>query len=57
MKQENGAAVVIRRADRPGGLGWVLMAHAEIYREQLGWDELTNEDWWLDLRAGGAPGV
>lgn len=39
MERESGGAVVIRPADRPGDLGWVLMAHAEIYREQFGWDE------------------
>ncbi|MBE1878182.1 GNAT family N-acetyltransferase [Myceligenerans pegani] len=30
--------VTIRRADRPGDLGWVLMAHGEIYHEQFGWN-------------------
>ncbi|WP_433789397.1 GNAT family N-acetyltransferase [Actinoplanes sp. CA-252034] len=30
--------VVIRRADRPGDLGWVVMAHAEIYSEHFGWN-------------------
>ncbi|MEU4158011.1 GNAT family N-acetyltransferase [Actinoplanes sp. NPDC026670] len=30
--------VVIRRADRPGDLGWVVMAHGEIYDEQFGWN-------------------
>lgn len=39
MVSERGVAVIIRPADRPGDLGWVLMAHAEVYREQLGWDE------------------
>jgi GNAT superfamily N-acetyltransferase len=29
---------VIRRADRPGDLGWVVMAHGEIYAEQFGWN-------------------
>lgn len=30
--------VVIRPATRPGDLGWVVMAHGEVYHQQLGWD-------------------
>jgi GNAT superfamily N-acetyltransferase len=30
--------VAIRAADRPGDLGWVVMAHGEVYAEQFGWD-------------------
>ena len=30
--------VLVRRADRPGDLGWAVMAHGEIYRQQFGWD-------------------
>lgn len=30
--------VEIRPADRPGDLGWVVMAHGEIYAAEFGWD-------------------
>ncbi|MGW6272829.1 GNAT family N-acetyltransferase [Streptomyces sp. NPDC055060] len=30
--------VVVRRADRPGDLGWVVMAHGEEYDRQFGWN-------------------
>lgn len=30
--------VEIRPADRPGDLGWVVMAHGEIYADEFGWD-------------------
>ncbi|HET6165248.1 MAG TPA: GNAT family N-acetyltransferase [Marmoricola sp.] len=30
--------VDVRDADRPGDLGWVVMAHGEVYSEQFGWD-------------------
>ncbi|WP_435205635.1 GNAT family N-acetyltransferase [Micromonospora sp. bgisy143] len=32
------ANVTVRRADRPGDLGWVVMAHGEIYDRQFGWN-------------------
>jgi GNAT superfamily N-acetyltransferase len=30
--------VQIRRLDRPGDLGWVVMAHGELYASEFGWD-------------------
>jgi GNAT superfamily N-acetyltransferase len=28
----------IRRLDQPGELGWVVMAHGEVYAAEFGWD-------------------
>jgi GNAT superfamily N-acetyltransferase len=28
----------IRRLERPGDLGWVVMAHGEVYWDEFGWD-------------------
>jgi GNAT superfamily N-acetyltransferase len=30
--------VRIRRLGEPGDLGWVVMAHGEVYAEEFGWD-------------------
>jgi len=30
--------VTIRRLGRPGDLGWVVMAHGEMYAREFGWD-------------------
>ncbi|GIE90323.1 GNAT family N-acetyltransferase [Actinoplanes regularis] len=32
------ANVTLRPADRPGDLGWVVMAHGEVYDQQFGWN-------------------
>ncbi|MET8667658.1 GNAT family N-acetyltransferase [Streptomyces tendae] len=38
MPQQDQRNAVVRRADRPGDLGWVVMAHGETYDEQFGWN-------------------
>lgn len=35
---EQEPRVVVRSADRPGDLGWMVMAHGELYHQQFGWD-------------------
>lgn len=37
-QQEEEPRVIVRSADRPGDLGWVVMAHGEVYDQQFGWD-------------------
>lgn len=32
------ARVIIRRLGEPGDLGWMVMAHGEIYAAEFGWD-------------------
>lgn len=36
--QQREHAVAIRPASEPGDLGWMVMAHGEVYAEQFGWD-------------------
>jgi len=32
------SATQLRRLDQPGDLGWVVMAHGELYAREFGWD-------------------
>jgi GNAT superfamily N-acetyltransferase len=34
----NDPEMTIRRLGRPGDLGWVVMAHGEVYAAEFGWD-------------------
>lgn len=33
-----GGQVVVRPLNQPGDLGWVVMAHGEVYAAEFGWD-------------------
>ena len=34
----NNQNVNIREASAPGDLGWMIMAHGEVYAREYGWD-------------------
>jgi len=34
----SGPRIEVRRLGRPGDLGWVVMAHGEVYAAEFGWD-------------------
>ena len=38
MPHPDQPTIAIRRADQPGDLGWVVMAHGEVYHQQFGWN-------------------
>lgn len=49
--------VVVRDADRPGDLGWVLMAHGERYAAEYGWSvEAVTARIVADFAASAVPG-
>jgi GNAT superfamily N-acetyltransferase len=37
------AGMTVREADRPGDLGWVVMAHGELYTSEFGWTVAFEE--------------
>lgn len=38
VSEEQQTRVAIRALGRPGDLGWVVMAHGEVYAAEFGWD-------------------
>jgi GNAT superfamily N-acetyltransferase len=36
--EAGSARALVRPLDRPGDLGWVVMAHGELYHAEYGWD-------------------
>jgi len=49
------ASVVIRPAERPGDLGWIVMAHGEMYSREFGWS-LAFEEMVADIMGRYAAG-
>ena len=37
------ASVVIRPADQPGDMGWIVLAHGEMYSREFGWSVAFEE--------------
>ena len=38
MSERDDRSVRIRPLDQPGDLGWVIMAHGELYHREFGWN-------------------
>lgn len=43
MSEGQHPRVTIRRLGEPGDLGWVVMAHGEVYAAEFGWDTSFEE--------------
>jgi GNAT superfamily N-acetyltransferase len=50
-----GEEPVVRALDEPGDLGWVVMAHGELYAREFGWDT-SMEAFTAGIVAGYAAG-
>ncbi|MER5995754.1 GNAT family N-acetyltransferase [Streptomyces viridosporus] len=38
LEEARQRQISVRHADRPGDLGWMVMAHGELYDQQFGWN-------------------